>query len=472
MGIFHRSAAASLGLVLIVLGGLAEAQPPAGAMPAPPVGPPQPMTLGRFLGINQAAQRLRNGLVNRRGNFPGLERGLPLLPINDPRNLESTNPAIKKAAEVKLEEDLAPQKIKALKYLASVGCGCYPGVKEAFMAALDDCTEDVRYQAVRALIEAAEEHCETCNRDCCCDEELTLKLAEIAYERDDKCCFKEPSERVREAAAEALRACCPGRGPVTPPMAPPPPTVTPEVPLPPRPEAPIPEVPATTRNDTHRIQGGMAMLFGEPALAGEEPGQPRHTTSRRTAGAAGKKPAATANEARSQGNGQLHARPTSLNRGSAPPNAGAKAEIGRSTSGPGKSSAVLQVSVVDESAKPAASAKPAPPVQRRNQTQANGTAGTIAKVTGGAGTVQVQFPRTAKPQVGGRMKVYHRYLLSESCIGEMEIVALGDSAVTARPLGDCNLSKLAAGDRAVLDGPTQQRKLATPIETASISDRE
>lgn len=470
MGIFHRCTAASLGLMLIALGSLAEAQAPAGALPAPPVGPPQPMTLGRFLGINQAAQRLRNGAVNRRGNFPGLERKLPLLPINDPRNLESTNPAIKKAAEVKLEEDLAPQKIKALKYLASVGCGCYPGVKEAFMAALDDCTEDVRYAAVRALISAAEDHCETCNRDCCCDEELTLKLAEIAYERDDKCCYKEPSERVREAAAEALRACCPGRGPLSPPVTPPVP-VPPEVRVPMPPEVPLPETPATTRFDAQGTpQGGMVMLFGEPALAGEKVPAAGHTTSRRTVPLARQRAAEARIEPQIHPTGVLHARPTSLTRTPVAQNAKAATEIARSTSAPGRSSAVLQVSVVEEMPKPTAATTSAPQGQRHVQTHAKGIEGTVAKVAGSAGTVQVQFPRTANPQVGARVKVYHRYLLTESCIGDLEIVAVGDSAVTARPVGDCNLSKLAAGDRAVLEG-LPQRAVAAAVETASASDR-
>ncbi|MBI3466527.1 MAG: hypothetical protein HY000_26225, partial [Planctomycetes bacterium] len=409
--------------------------------------------------------------VNRNGNFPGLERKLPLLPINDPRNLESSNPAIKKAAEVKLEEDLAPQKIKALKYLASVGCGCYPGVKEAFMAALDDCTEEVRYEAVQALIEAAEDHCETCNRDCCCDEELTLKLAEMAYERDDKCCYKEPSERVREAAAEAMRACCPGRGPVSPQVVTPPPVPpTPEVPVPPRPETPVPETPATTQ---HRAlgtpEGGMVMLFGEPALGGEELASTRPATSRRTA-PAGRQAAGAAKEPQMRSAGVL-ARPTSLGGASA-----SQKGISRSTAVPGRSSSVLQVAVVEEApqpkahsataqpaAQPKAPAKPATQPQRHANTQAKQNEGTVAKVASGAGTVQVQLPRTANPQVGGRVKVYHRFLLNESCIGDLEIVAIGDAAVTARPVDGCNLSKLAAGDRAVLSTVGQ-----TPVHSQAM----
>lgn len=172
-------------------------------------------TLWNFLGIPQGIRKIQGATINRRGNFPGLEPKPPLKALADPANLESKNPAIKKAAEIKTEEDLAKQKIKALKYLATIGCGCYPGVKEALLAALDDCTEKVRYQAALAIGEAAENLCETCNRDCCCDEEMTKRLAEVAYERDEHGCWLEPSARVREAARQAMCACCrahPDRG--------------------------------------------------------------------------------------------------------------------------------------------------------------------------------------------------------------------------------------------------------------------
>ncbi|MEX2558990.1 MAG: hypothetical protein WD403_03700, partial [Pirellulales bacterium] len=202
---FQRSAALAL-TAFLALGMAFEAAAQDGAA-APPA------TIWRFLGIPQGLHKLRDVTSNRRGNHPRLERKPPRLGIADPANLESKNPAIKKAAEIKMEEDLAPQKIKALKYLAKIGCGCYPGVKEALMAALDDCTEKVRYEAAQQIGEAAGDLCEVCSKKCCCDEELTKKLAEVAYERDDEGCWLEVSERVRQAAAEALRICCPATGP-------------------------------------------------------------------------------------------------------------------------------------------------------------------------------------------------------------------------------------------------------------------
>jgi hypothetical protein len=155
-------------------------------------------------------------MSNRNGNRPNRERKPPLTRLADPENLKSPNPAIKKAAEIKKEEDLAKQKIKAVKYLTKIGCGCYNrdgSITDALLKALDDCTEEVRYETVKAITDAANgEACENCKNKSCCSEELSNKLYEMAYERDDTGCYLEPSERVRLAAAEALRACCPGSG--------------------------------------------------------------------------------------------------------------------------------------------------------------------------------------------------------------------------------------------------------------------
>lgn len=195
---------AALGLLAGVLpAGDAAAQPP--IPPAAVAAPPH--TLWRFLGIPQGYKRLYDARANRLGNHPGLEAKPPLKAIGDPMNLLEPNLAIKKAAEIKIQEDLAPQKIKALKYLAKIGCGCYPGVKEALMAALDDCTERVRYEAAKAIAEAAVAHCEVCSKNCCCDPAMLEKLRKIACEQDANCCWIEPSERVREMAREACEAC-------------------------------------------------------------------------------------------------------------------------------------------------------------------------------------------------------------------------------------------------------------------------
>ena len=188
--------------------GFAQAPPP----------PPASPTLWSFLGIPQASYKINAKLFNRRGNHPALEKKPPLKGIADPENLKSDVPAIKAAAEVKQAEDLKPQKIKAIKYLATIGCGCYDKDKKitkALLAAMDDCTEDVRLAAVQAVAEAASAgYCDNCSQRSCCGEEITNQLYKIAYELDDLGCPVEPSERVREAALEAMRICCPNQLPV------------------------------------------------------------------------------------------------------------------------------------------------------------------------------------------------------------------------------------------------------------------
>jgi hypothetical protein len=166
-----------------------------------------------MVGIPQGVQKVRGALLNRNGNQPFLEPKPPLKAIADPANLESPDAAIKKAAEVKMAEDLKKQKIKAVKYLTEIGCGCYDadgGVSAALAASMTDCTEDVRYETITAIAEAAQgKCCSRCGQVCCCNKTILTQLAKTAYERDDTGCYVEPSERVREAAAEALRICCP-----------------------------------------------------------------------------------------------------------------------------------------------------------------------------------------------------------------------------------------------------------------------
>ncbi|MFO0915414.1 MAG: hypothetical protein U0795_20800 [Pirellulales bacterium] len=200
-----------LALVTVVaLGGQANAQ-----VTPPPASP----TLWSFLGIPQGMQKVKGAMWNRRGNHPALEPKPATKALADVANLESPVPAIKKAAEVKQAEDLAPQKIKAVKYLAETGCGCYDlddSITGALVEATKDCTETVRLATVQAVeLAASGKCCSQCGTSCCCKEAMVKRLAAMAYERDETGCYLEPSERVREAARRALCACCPGAEPVT-----------------------------------------------------------------------------------------------------------------------------------------------------------------------------------------------------------------------------------------------------------------
>lgn len=180
--------------------------------------PAAPATIWSFMGIPQGLNKVHGALFNRRGNLPGLEKKPALKGLADPANLASENEAIKRAAQIKQEENLKPQKIKAIKYLAKIGCGCYDkdgSITKAMISAMDDCTEDVRLAAVEAVNTALRgEECNNCSQRSCCNEDIVKKLASIVYDRDEHGCYKEPSARVRAAAEEAMYACCTGRGPL------------------------------------------------------------------------------------------------------------------------------------------------------------------------------------------------------------------------------------------------------------------
>ena len=177
-------------------------------------------TLWRFLGIPKGFQNFRDRITNRRGNHPGLERKPPLKAIADPANLDSPNPAIKTAAEIKQAEDMKAQKIKAIKYLASIGCGCYDKdgkITDALLAATDDCTPDVRLATIEAIEDAVNEGCcGKCGCNSCCNEKITKRLSEMAYERDNDGCYVEPVQKIRHAARRVLCKCCPGGPPTGP----------------------------------------------------------------------------------------------------------------------------------------------------------------------------------------------------------------------------------------------------------------
>jgi hypothetical protein len=147
--------------------------------------------------------------------FPGLAGLLdglgPVLPLTDPANLTDSAPAVvQTAAEIQAQEAQAAQKIAALRFLATIGCrGCYEGVEDAFIAGLEDCTEEVRWEAAKALRDTTTNACQLCNSDKCCSEKIQKKLREMAFETDDSGCPKEPSDRVRRQARLALAECGP-----------------------------------------------------------------------------------------------------------------------------------------------------------------------------------------------------------------------------------------------------------------------
>jgi hypothetical protein len=219
------------------------------------------------MGIPQAFNKARDATSNARGNRPNSERKPPLLRLADPANLNSPYPEVKKAAEIKADKDAAPQKIKAIKYLATVGCGCYPGVNDALLAALNDCTEEVRYAAAVALCQAAGNPCNRCESSGCCNAKVMAKLHEKAYGQDAKGCYLESSAQVREAAKNALNSCRR--------MHPPGPPVE----VPPKPKVEGPEPKKAEGPDPTRAERDLLPVPPFPPATAEKPAVPGKTTA-------------------------------------------------------------------------------------------------------------------------------------------------------------------------------------------------
>jgi hypothetical protein len=230
------------------------------------------MSLPEFLGLNKLCEGIgaaSSCVHNQLGYyFPGLEPKPPLLAISDPANMEEgASPAVKAAAEAKAEEDKAAQKAKAVRYLASLGCGkCYPDTEEALLSALNDCSEVVRFEAASGLRKNAGKPCNSCRVNSCCTPKIMEKLNSLAYETDATGCYVEPSARVRRMARLALCGC---GGAVVPSSTPPPEPLPAEGPA----QEPLPETPAegvtakTSTSASETSQGGEPPASPEPEVS-------------------------------------------------------------------------------------------------------------------------------------------------------------------------------------------------------------
>lgn len=192
-------------------------------------------------------------------------------PLQKPPFLGQPSGSLKAlAAGIRAEQLDAPNRAKAAAYLGTVDCVTYPDAQKKLIATMQqDPSEMVRYEAVmalrnmlasgccnmdtacqcesccdrkriareteqharkqeRAIIREAKCHAKKAARkatkelekspryDCCvgcCNEKVLQALADTAYGKDDQCCWKEPSERVRQAAAEGMCLCATGAAP-------------------------------------------------------------------------------------------------------------------------------------------------------------------------------------------------------------------------------------------------------------------
>ena len=121
--------------------------------------------------------------------------------------------AVGAAAKAKLDRAGAEERIKAIKYLATLDCHYWPEAEEALIGALRaDRNECVRYEAAVALLNG-----------CCCTCKVTVALSITVSCSEADGNPSERSARVRAVAAHALdrclaSACC---APELPPLLPP-----------------------------------------------------------------------------------------------------------------------------------------------------------------------------------------------------------------------------------------------------------
>ncbi|MEM7782284.1 MAG: hypothetical protein AAF939_15005 [Planctomycetota bacterium] len=180
---------------------------------------PDVVTIWQRLGIPQGAERIRafrDSRINRDGLSPGKERKPPLLRLDHPAFLEEGAPdLLKVAAQMKIDQDLAPQKIKALMYICNIGCSCYNKqtaglVEKALIEGMKDCSVRVRLAALNVVLSNAGDKC-ACQGQCqtCCSDGVMKTLEEIAYKQDKRGCYLEPNAQVRSMAEQALNACPP-----------------------------------------------------------------------------------------------------------------------------------------------------------------------------------------------------------------------------------------------------------------------
>ena len=147
----------------------------------------------------------KDAKINADGCSPECER-IPLLKrIADKENLASDDPVIKIAAKIKHKEEMCQQKVKAVKYLGTIGCCCYDKdgeVGKALLDALDDCLPAVRLAAVQAIGGCV---CGEAYPRTCCTPEIAKKLAEMAQ--------SDAEQQIREWAAYVAQYCHEGVAP-------------------------------------------------------------------------------------------------------------------------------------------------------------------------------------------------------------------------------------------------------------------
>ena len=405
-----------------------------GCITGPTQGQP---SLAGFLGLPTLNQ-MKDNSVNANGKKPQKERMDPLKRIADPANAQSDNPAIAKAAKVKQQQDLKCQKLKAIKYLATIGCSCYDKdgeITKALQASLTDCDEEVRLGTIEAIMTTASDGaCEQCGSSSCCKKPIVEQLSKMAWEVDDKGCWIEPSERVRKLAARAAELCCPFQDPQMP-------QTSPIQPVPERNPEPAPlegnadQPQASDGGDSmddevslkHLYRGGVHRDWAIAVVNAQiEDDIPELPTQREIVAVA-----ASSDEAPGRAYLSNDQDPVVIYRNLAVP--------------------------VPSDRWPAYGARGRRPMNIRpmvlNRATPEDTAlrGIVRYVDQFHGVAHIEFGGTARIEPGTRIVVQHQALFGRlASSGNLEVVASEPGAATVRALGDFRISRVSSGDQVVV----------------------
>lgn len=277
-------------IALALVGGPATAtlaQPGLDAPGIPPVGALAPgnnvtvsnkcCSIWDFLGVQQFGSFVNNQICKTQ-LFTGMNtllgplgRALGLGPSLLSDKFAKEGGVMGLANKLKKEEKKVPLKVRAIRYLATLDCHCYPDIVTQLLLSLDDCSEKVRYEALKALHNkcgggkcCGSKHmakkplggckdcgvCDTCTDGDCppcdcpgcqCQKEVLARLNKLLLDRDEFGCLKEKSQRVRDLATQMIEECLvahqphPAEAPVqeeqeVPPTQPPPPLRDPGAP--------------------------------------------------------------------------------------------------------------------------------------------------------------------------------------------------------------------------------------------------
>lgn len=190
-------------------------------------------TIWSFLGVDEFKQQvkcmfqlpafktLKTTLIGPLTASVGLNPHVPAVPpmamsaIGGPAGAAPGGP-VATAAAISAQQKTTGEKVAAIRYLATVDCLCYPEVVHSLLISLDDCAEEVRYEALLALRKSCGSTCCPAGCDprtssvcpnCQCQTVVIARLSDLLLERDVNNGYRERSERVRQLARVMINEC-------------------------------------------------------------------------------------------------------------------------------------------------------------------------------------------------------------------------------------------------------------------------